>query len=220
MSTRAERRAALAQELNDEAPDVTPDDTLPDPLPVPLAPVGDSTPGAPISLTADQLQSIITTAVTAAVGAMGAGNGNIGGQIADALRANRTPIPEIPFSEFPNKSFYHPAGNAEPRPTLRAPYYLGVWDQASGKAIPVFPIDDKLMTDDEIHAHNQLRPTTGRLQRTDGTAIAARVVEVENASGELHRVVIALPLSAYDRDHRNSLPGLLDIATQLQTPVQ
>lgn len=213
MSTRAERRAALQQELSPDAPDVTFEDTLPDPVPTPLVTAPSM---GQVSLTAEALQGIISTAVTAAMSALGTGNANIGEQIADALKQNRQPIPENGIADFPNKSVYHPAGTlAEPKPTLRAPHFLGVWDQDTGKAIPVFPVDDKMMRTDEIHAANAMVPGVYEIGRTDGSKIRARVVEIEDATGAIHRVVIALPLSAYDRDHRNTLPSMLSLAQQL-----
>lgn len=223
MSTRAERRAALAQELSPDAPDVTVEDTLPDPVPPPLVanePASAFSTLGSVSLSAEALQGIITTAVTAAVGALGAGNLNVGEQIAQALKQNRQPIPENGIADFPNKSVYHPAGTlAEPKPTLRAPHFLGVWDQESGKAIAAFPIDDKLMRTDEIHAANAMVPGSYEVTRSDGSKVRARVVEIEDATGAIHRVIIALPLSAYDRDHRNTLPSMLSLAQQLAPAV-
>ena len=145
--------------------------------------------------------------------AIQSGNANIGTQMADAIRSNRQPIPENAPDQFPAQSIYHPAGKAEPIEPLKTEMFLGVWD--NGKATPTFPFEEAMLTDAERSALNSLQPGIGQITLTDGSKVPARVVAVEDAMGTVQRMVIALPKVTYEKDHRNAIPGAVELVRQL-----
>lgn len=198
---REQRRAMLASELTGEEVDVKHVDAV-DPAPV-IVP----TAGAPA------IAPDMATLIQMLAAAIQSGNANIGTQMADAIRSNRQPIPENAPDQFPAQSIYHPAGKAEPIEPLKTEMFLGVWD--NGKATPTFPFEEAMLTDAERTALNSLKPGTGMVSLTDGSKVPARVVAVEDAMGTVQRMVIALPKVTYEKDHRNTIPGPVELARQL-----
>lgn len=206
-----QRKAMLASEIDGEPVDVQNVDAV-DPAPATKPPAVISPESAtPMATISPDMMAL----VQALAAAIQSGNANIGAQMADAIKANRQPIPENPPDQFPAHSIYHPGGKAEPFENLKTEMFLGIWDQTNGKAVPAYPYESKMLTDEERAALNRLEPKIGELRCTDGTKIPARVVAQQDAMGNLHRIVIALPPTAYDKDHRNTIPGPVEISRQL-----
>lgn len=219
--TREQRRAMLAQELDGGEVEVDATATVDAPplAPhVPPAPLGAGTAteppavsgSAPLALTIEQLQAIVSAAVASA-----GGGGDVGAQISRALRDNRQPIPENTDAQYHGRSHYHPAGKEAPRPTLDHPLFLGIWDTTSGKAVARYPIDLAMSTDDEIVALNSIAPGTYQVKRNDGATTLARVVDIKDAMDTVIRRVIAFPLQQFEKEQRNTLPPLDVLASQL-----
>lgn len=206
---REQRRAMLAQELDGGDVAVVDVDAV-DPVPATEPVVAPA-----ITLTLEQLQSLMTTAATAAVQAAGAqGGGDIGGQIAQAIKQNRDRIPEVTDADYHGRSHYHPDGKAVPRPVLAHPMYLGLWDEHE-KPVPRYPIEDSTSTDAEIEALNSVVPGEYTIERNDGSKVLARVVDVRDGMNNIRHRVIAFPPQQFEKEHRNGLPSLLRLAQQL-----
>lgn len=208
--TREQRRAMLASELSGEAVDVQDVDTIePTPATKPAAVIGPES-ATPVALTPD-----MAGLIQALAAAIQAGNSNIGAQMAEAIKANRAPIPENPPDQYPGVSVYHLGGKDAPFEDLHTDMFLGVWDQEQGKALPAFPYIPKLLTDQERAALNTLTSGVYTVAGTDGTKWPVRVVVNEDAQGTPMRLIVAFPQSAFDKDHRNTIPGPVSLASQL-----
>ncbi len=207
---REQRRALLKQSIAGED-DVEVDQLEDDPPSKATSVTPAAAPTQAMTLSVEQLQAIVTAAVQAA----GSAGGDVGAQISRALRDNRQPIPENTDAQYHRKSHYHPAGTDAPRAALDHDLFLGVWDMQSGKAVPKFPIDEKMSTDDEIVALNSIVPGTYEVQRNDGVKTLARVVDVKDGMDNVLRRVIAFPLQQFEKEHRNTLPPLVTLAQQL-----
>lgn len=209
---REQRRAMLAQELDGEdvaVVDVDAVDPAPEPVAAPVA------PPQTLTLSLEQLQSLMTTAATAAVQAAGVqGGGDIGSQISQAIKENRDRIPEVTDADYHRRSHYHPAGKDAPRPVLIHPMYLGLWDEHE-KPVPRYPIEDSTSTDAEIDALNNVVPGEYTIERNDGSKVLARVVDVRDGMNNIRHRVIAFPPQQFEKEHRNGLPSLLRLAQQL-----
>ncbi len=204
--TREQRRAQLQQELDGGEIEVTNVDAV-DPSPAPAAPAPPA-PSPAVALTHDQFSQLLS-----ALGQQQGGQG-IGEAVADAIKANRQPMPENPPDQYPAMSIYHPGGKDVPRVPLTTPTFLGLWDVDTGKAVPAYEYPDAMLTDEERVALNGLTPGTREIRCTDGSKLPVRIVAQQDALGAAQRVVIAFPPSAYDKDHRNTLPGPVDLARQ------
>lgn len=203
---REQRRALLKSELDGDAAEVVNVDTV-DPSPVVETPAPVASPA--VALTQDQFAALLA--------AIGNGNGNIGSQIAEAIQANRQPIPENTPDQYHARSVYHLAGKDEPVIPLKSDMWLGVWDHEQGKAIPAYELHSSLLTDAERAALNTLTPGRAEVTLTDGSTTPARIVAQEDDLGNLSRMVIAFPRSFYGKDSRNTLPPYVQLVGQLTT---
>jgi len=204
---REQRRAMMAQELEGDEREVAAVDAV-DPVVTPPSPV--------VSLTADQLQQIITSAVTAAVQATSHGpQGDIASAITDALRHNRTPIPENDASKYHGVSHYNPEGKDVPRPALPCEMWLGVWNEDTGRATPWRELEPDMLTNDEIRGLSQIEPGVYGLTKSDGRPTPVRVTDDKDAFGNLRRRVIAFTKEQLDREHKNELGTLVTFHQRL-----
>lgn len=204
---REQRRALLKGELDGVDTDATDVDTYE----APPAPAPAVAPVAPaVALSQEQFAALL-----AAIGGGGASSSGIGAQIAEALKANRQPIPENPPDQYHAASIYHPDGKDAPLVPLKADMYLGTWDAEKGKAVPGFPIHSEMLTDAEREALNRVEPGARTVQMTDGTQVPIRVVAQEDAMGVLARMVFAFPPSTFSKDRRNMIPNYVALAAQL-----
>lgn len=191
MATRDERKALMAQSLDSESAQT----------------------GA-VTLTFEQITQLVNSAVSAAVAAVQPG-GDVGAQMAEAIRANREKMPENSDADNPNISHYHPGGNAVTRPVLTLPTYFGVWDTDGRKAIPAFELLPSTLRDDEIEALNWLPTGTFSVERLDGAPMTMRVVDHVDSQDVTYRRVLAFPQQQYEKDHRNMIPSVSHLARQV-----
>lgn len=203
---REQRRALLASEIDGREIEASDVETV-----EPVAVV--SAPDAPVVAPAEAPPAWLAPLLAAITQAQ-QGQG-IGDAIANALRENRTPMPENTPDQYPAMSVYHPGGKDVPRPSLDVPTFLGVWDADSGKALPKFPMEDTLMTDQEIRAINAIAPGSYLVERTDGQKVPVTVAVLLDALGAPRRRVLAFPQIQFDKENRNTLPRLETLATQL-----
>lgn len=204
---REQRRALMAQELGGDEIAVEQVDVVDAPV---VAPVVAPSAGLP----PEQIAAIAQI-VAATLAAMPQNGGDVGDQIARALRDNRQPIPENTDKDYHGRSHYHPGGIDVPRPVLAVPTFLGLWDLDTGKPIPRYPIEEGMSTDAEIEALNKVQPGVYEIQRNDGSPVLARVVDVRDAMDNVRHRVIAFPPQQFEKEHRNSLPSIAAIAGQL-----
>lgn len=215
--SKSQRRALAAEALGDDVGDVMNVDEI-DPV-EPRASVAPVAAPA-ITLSPDQLQALVTSAVSAAVSAVGASapTGDFGKQIGDALRDNRQPIPENTDQDYHGRSEYNPEGKAVPRPTLPCEYWFAVWDAKERRASPVREIEPATITNEEIRELSQIAPGAYALEKSDGRPVAVNVVDQLDGFGALLRRHLAFPLEQFSKEHRNEL-GPLKTFHRRMTPL-
>lgn len=200
MTNREQRRAMLRDQI-DGGDSVVENVDAVDPAP---AVVETPAPAQNVSLSFEQLKELL---------ALASGGQNIGSQLSQALKENRQPLPEN--AEDLGITSFHPGGRSVPRPVLKAPTFYGVWDAQTGVALPWVELESAQLTDDEIVALNALEPCVRTIQRHDGTTVQARVVVQDDGSGGIHRIIVAFPKNAYEKEYRNTLPSIEGLAKQL-----
>lgn len=202
---KSQRRALAAEALGDDLGEIDMDAV-------------DQTPAPPtVTLTLEQIQGMISAAVSAAAG-QSAVSSDIGTQIAEALRNNRQPIPENTDKDYHGISEYNPEGKAAPRPELPCPYWFAVWDAEEKRAYPVREMEPATLTNDEIRELAQIVPGKYTMKKSDGARVPVNVVDQVDGFGEILRRQIAFPRNQFDKEHRNQLPILLDFH-RLMEPV-
>lgn len=168
------------------------------------------TPPAPpqtFSMTAADLQAMVTAAVTAAQ----QGNQALADAVSAGIAATRKPIPEGTDASNPRISVLNPLGERDhPRPTLRYEVFLGTVNQKTKEVMRTYPYDTDDLTVQEVIALNTLEPinTTLDLHGIGPTKVSV-VPERDAATDEITRLVIALPTSVTGKGSavKNHVPG-------------
>ena len=211
---REQRRQMLAQELHGTETTVDQVDAV-DVVAPPVAPPV-AAPAAPEPPAIDPgLIAQIVAATVAAVQSQSAGD--VRGQIAQALRDNRKPMPENTDAEYHQRSHWHPPGTVAARPTLQIETWCGSWDHEQGKASPKWRYEDAMLRDDEIETLNALPAGEHLVERKDGKEILLRVVDLRNAMGDIYRRVLCYPKQQFLKEHANQLPDLRDVRRMVLT---
>lgn len=205
---RAQRRALMAQELNEQEVEVVDVDAI-DPV----------APEAPVLAPAFD-PALVAQIVAATVAALKqTETPDIGAQLAQALKDGRQPKPETYLTGgYHERSHYHPDGVDAPVPVLEHRTFYGVWDHERGKAIAAWEIDGQVR-DDEVEAINSLQPGEYRIEHNDGVQTPFHVVDVKGEDGATKRRILAFPKARYDKATRNSVPSLTRIAAQVREQI-
>lgn len=196
----------MAAELDNPEGEIdmdTPDPTPPD------------APAPAVTLTMDQIQGMISAAVSAVAGQQSQ-TGDIAAAIGDALRNNRQPIPENTDKDYHGRSEYNPEGNAAPRPQLPCDYWFAVWDPNDRRAYPIREIEASMITNDEIRELAQIQPGTYTMEKSDGRKVVVNVVDQMDSFGNILRRSLAFPREQFDKEHRNELGPLKTFARRME----
>lgn len=172
-------------------------------------------PPASFSLTADDLQRMITAAVTAAQ----QGNQALADAVTAGIAATRKPIPEGTDASNPRISVYNPLGDRDhPRPDLRWEVFLGTFDQKSKTLQRTYPYLADDLTVNEVIALNTLEPVVATLDfHGIGPTKVSVVPERDAVTDEITRLVIAVPTNVTGKGStvKNMLPGPCGLVAQL-----
>lgn len=209
----------LASELGEDI-DVTEDEAaeasqlVETPAPVAAVPVvAAPIVSAPITMTRDDLQAMITAAVTASA----AGNAALAEAVTQGIANAREPIPENKIG--PGISDANPLGDrAHPRPSLRCQFTFGIQDAKTKSVYPTYPIEEEDLTVREIIALNTLEPTHADCQRLDGAKMKVSIVpEIDQVNDTLAKLTIVVPtdVTAKGSQVKNMLPGVLNLVHQI-----
>lgn len=205
----------LAAELGEDV-DVTEDEAteasaIVAPVPVPVAPA----PAQTFSMTAEDLQKMITAAVSAAA----QGNQALAEAVTAGIAATRKPIPEGTDASNPRISVLNPLGDRDhPRPVLRHEVFLGTFDAKTQQVQRTYPYLTEDLTVNEVIALNTIEPCVKTLEFHGIGSIKVSVVPERDAvTDEIRRLVIALPTSVTGKGStvKNMLPGPCGLVAQL-----
>ena len=174
-----------------------------------VAPV--AAPMAPITLTFEQLQTLLASKSDAG------SNADLVAAFTKGIESAREPIPENKFS--PGISTLNPLGDkAHPRPGLKCDFYLGTMDAKNGQVFRTYPFDAHDLTAQEQIALNTLTPISGVIERLDGAKMKVQVIPTRDpVSDEITRMVIVVPsdVIAKGSQVKNMLPNLVQMVAQL-----
>lgn len=202
----------LAGEMGEDI-DVTEEEAMDAAQIVAVAPpVVAAIPVAPISLTFEQLQTLLASAH---------GKQDQSGLVealADSIARSREPIPENKFS--PDVSVFNPLGERDhPRPGLKCEMFLGTQDAKTKQVNRTYPFLSGDVTAVEQIALNTLHaiePTN--IELLDGSAIKVSVyAELDPVSDALRRLTMVVPQSVMQKGSqiKNMLPPITNIVEQL-----
>lgn len=185
-------------------------------IPVVVTPVASPVvvaPSAPITMTRDDLQAMITAAVTASA----AGNAALADAVTQGIANAREPIPENKIG--PGISEANPLGDREhPRPHLRCKMTFGTQDAKTKILHETYPLVDEDLTVREIIALNTLEPVHADCQRLDGAKMKVSIIpEIDPVNDTLAKLTIVVPtdVTAKGSQVKNMLPGVLNLVQQI-----
>lgn len=212
-------------EIDVDESDDTEDAPEPEPLaiphvrveepPAPVAVAPDMS--RPVTMTAADLQQMITAAVTAAVGASGAAMASVGDAVRQGIEQSRAPIPENKIHH--HISSFNPLGDtAHPRPGLKCAIALGVQDAKTKQVYETYPFEADDLTAWEQIALNLLEPVHAKVSRLDGVVMPVSVVpEHDPVNERLTKLTVVIPtdVTAQGSQVKNMLPGVVDLVRQI-----
>jgi len=200
----------LAGEMGEDI-DATEEEAMDAEQIVPAAPVA-AIPMAPISLTFEQLQTLLASSQ---------GKQDQSGLVealADSIARSREPIPENKFA--PEVSVFNPLGERDhPRPGLKCEMFLGTQDAKTKQVNRTYPFMAGDVTAAEQIALNTLTATEPTaIELLDGSAIKVSVyTELDPVSDALRRLTIVVPQSVIQKGSqiKNMLPPITNLVEQL-----
>lgn len=211
--TPEQRKALIADQID---PEDEPRDIAPTPAPPSYATEPVVEPVAAPSAAPPDMAALVQM-LAAALQQSGANTAQaIKDGLADATTMARTPIPEGTDATNPRKSVYaHPLGDsAHPRTVLRAPMFLGVYDE-DGKVIPAFEYIEGTTTERERVGLNRLTSGSYRVERNDGVEGLVRVQEKLDDLGAPIRVTVAVPFTWLQQEAFQQMPSLVRMLDQM-----
>lgn len=177
-------------------------------------------PSAPLSMSMEDLQALVSSAVTAAVGASSASSAELADVVSRGIAQARQPIPEGTDHSNPNISAMNPLGERDhPKPLLKHKITLGIAEPKSGAIQRTYPFEQDDLTVYELIALNTL-PESGEytVHLYDGAPIKVRLVsERDVATDVVTRTTIVIPNHVTQKGSqiKNMLPGAVGLVAQI-----
>jgi len=198
----------------DDAPDEIP------PVHV-AAPVTVETPALPaagaVSLTMEQLQAIISGAVTAATAAGTQGMQSIADSVRLGIEQSRTPIHENQIHH--GVSALNPLGDTlHPRPGLKCRMTRGIQDAKTKVISESYPWEADDLSGYEQIALNTLEPAHAIVNRLDGVQMKVTIVpERDPVTDALTKLTVVLPTDVMQKGSqvKNMVPDALNLVLQI-----
>ena len=167
-------------------------------------------PLAPITLTFEQLQTLLSTQ-----GRDTMDHAAIASAITQGIQKTARHQNEV----SPEISDFNPAGDRDhPRPGLKCKMSYGTRHPKTQQARITYPFMDGDLTAAEQIALNTLEPWEGIIHLLDGSERKLSLVPTYNdVSGVLERLIIVVPeaVTAKGSEIRNMLPGALNLVNQI-----
>jgi hypothetical protein len=122
--------------------------------------------------------------------------------------------------EYERVSVYNPLGDRDhPRAPLKCEFFWGVSSEEdpSQPPVPLYPILAQQLAADEIEALNGLAPGRSLIEMHDGKKESLAIHGKQDAvTGTLSRLVLGLPKKWYEKNLRNMVPNVRQIARQVR----
>jgi hypothetical protein len=205
---------AFGEEIDEFAEDAP--DTVSEPAPVaPVAPAS-----APLSITAEQIQGMVASAVTAAITASQSGNSEMARMVTDGLAQSRKPIPEKPDADYHRISARNPLGERDhPLPGLKCKFFLGTRMPKTDAVQRTYPFEADDLNAYEQVALNTLSPASATIHLLDEKAVKVEVVAAsrDDITGEITRMVLVVPPYVIEKKSqtKNMLPSICKMVAQI-----
>ena len=172
-------------------------------------------PPQTFTMTAADLQAMVTAAVTAAQ----QGNQALADAVSAGIAATRKPVPEGTDASNPRISVLNPLGERDhPRPALRYEVYLGTVNQKTNEVMRTYPYDTDDLAVQEVIALNTLEPINAKLNiHGIGEVKVSVVPERDPATDAITRLIIALPTNVTGKGSavKNHVPGPCGLVAML-----
>lgn len=180
--------------------------------PSPPAPVAPQ----PITLTVDDIQKIVSTAITAAQ----SGNQQIAEIVTQGIAQARKPIPERTDADYPRISVLNPLGERDhPRPGLKCEFFLGTREPKSQTVQRTYGFVAEDLTAHEQIALNTLEPQSATITLLDDSPVKVEVVATsrDDITNAITRLVLIVPpiLLQKGSQNKNMLPSVCGLVKQL-----
>lgn len=182
-------------------------------LPEKVTPAPVRAPMQAFTMTAADIQAIVTSAVQAA----SQGNAALADAVTQGIANAREPIPENKFA--PEISVYNPLGDhLHPRPGLRCKVTLATQDAKTKIVKETYPFEANDLTAYEQIALNTLVPWSGRVHLLDGAEIKLSIVPSYNPIDDsIEKLALVIPAHVTEKKSaiKNMLPPICNLVEQI-----